>query len=76
MFINQDQYIPVLTQEAGLRVLLHKQGQVPIMEEDGFDVEPGTKSGIAIQYVSYCFGGTFHLLRMDRKMLPVHRESA
>ena len=53
MFINQDQYIPVLTQEAGLRVLLHKQGQVPIMEEDGFDVEPGTKSGIAIQYVSF-----------------------
>ena len=53
MYINQDKYIPVLTQEAGLRVLLHKQGQVPIMEEDGFDVEPGTKSGIAIQYVSF-----------------------
>ena len=52
LYINQPQYIPVLTQEAGIRVLLHRQGQVPIMEEDGFDVNPGTKSGIAVRYVS------------------------
>lgn len=51
MFINQDEYVPVLTQEAGLRVMLHKQGQVPILEEDGFDVSPGTKSGISVRYV-------------------------
>jgi len=51
LYINQAQYIPVLTQEAGMRVLLHRQGQVPIMEEDGFDVNPGTKSGIAVRYV-------------------------
>lgn len=51
MFINQDQYIPVLSPEAGLRVLLHRQGQVPIMDEDGFDILPGTKTGVAVRYV-------------------------
>lgn len=52
LFVNQDQYIPVLTPEAGIRVLLHRQGQVPLMEEEGFDIHPGTKSGVSVRYVS------------------------
>ena len=52
IYINQNQYIPVLTPEAGIRVLLHKQGQVPIMDEDGFDIAPGTKTGVGVRYVS------------------------
>ena len=51
MFINQDQYIPVLSPQAGVRVLLHPQGQVPIMDEDGFNVSPGMKTAVAVKYV-------------------------
>ncbi|XP_067950290.1 amiloride-sensitive sodium channel subunit beta-like [Watersipora subatra] len=51
LFINQEQYIPVLSPQAGVRIMLHPQGEVPIMEEDGFNVSPGVKSDIAVRYV-------------------------
>lgn len=53
MFINQLQYVAVLSPQAGLRMMLHRQGEVPLVAEDGFNVSPGTKSGIAVKYVRY-----------------------
>ena len=52
MFINQAQYVPVLTPEAGVHAPLHRQRHAPLMDEEGFDVSPGTKTGISIRYVS------------------------
>ena len=52
LFINQLQYVPVLSPQAGLRMILHRQGEVPLVAEDGFNLSPGTKSGVSVKYVS------------------------
>ena len=55
LFINQLQYVPVLSPQAGLRMILHRQGEVPLVAEDGFNLSPGTKSGVSVKYVSFLF---------------------
>ena len=51
-FINQPMYLPALSPQAGVRVLLHRQGETPLIAEEGFNAPPGTKSAIAVKYVS------------------------
>mgnify|MGYP001802002283 FL=1 len=55
LFINQLQYVPVLSPQAGLRMILHRQGEVPLVAEDGFNLSPGTKSGVSVKYVSFYY---------------------
>jgi len=52
LFINQSAYVPALSTQAGVRIMLHRQGEVPLIAEDGFNLSPGTKSAVAVKYVS------------------------
>ena len=49
LFINQDEYIGLFTQEAGVRVAIHKPHAVPFPEDHGFDARPGTLTSFGIR---------------------------
>ncbi|KAF6035923.1 hypothetical protein EB796_005763 [Bugula neritina] len=49
LFVNQKQYIPGLGNQAGIRVLVHRQGELPNMDK-GFNVPPGLRSSVALSY--------------------------
>ncbi|KAF6036226.1 SCNN1G [Bugula neritina] len=51
LFINQSAYVPALSTQAGVRIMLHRQGEVPLIAEDGFNLSPGTKSAVAVKYI-------------------------
>ncbi|KAF6027068.1 hypothetical protein EB796_014629 [Bugula neritina] len=51
LFINQPNYIPVLSPQAGVKLLIHKQGEVPQISEKGFNLAPGLKTSIALRYL-------------------------
>ncbi|KAL4218107.1 ligand-gated sodium channel [Mactra antiquata] len=46
--IEQDEYIPALSPDAGVRVLIHERGTFPTPEDDGVSVAPGFKTSIGI----------------------------
>jgi len=52
-FVNQQSYLPTLANEAGMRVLLHRQGETPQMVDLGFNAATGLKTSVAMSYV--CF---------------------
>ncbi|KAF6033545.1 SCNN1G [Bugula neritina] len=49
-FVNQENYIPMMAQEAGMRVLLHRQGETPQMEDYGFNAATGLRTSVAMSY--------------------------
>ncbi|KAF6036229.1 SCNN1D [Bugula neritina] len=51
LFINQPMYVPALSKQSGVRVLLHRQGEVPLVAEEGFNAPPGMESAIAVRYI-------------------------
>ncbi|XP_053552801.1 amiloride-sensitive sodium channel subunit alpha-like, partial [Bombina bombina] len=48
LFIEQEEYIRSLSTAAGLRVLLHGQGEMPFPEDEGVNVPPGQESDIGV----------------------------
>jgi len=52
LFVNQQKYVPVLTPEAGIKMLLHNQGETPDIFDAGFNLSPGFRNSIALTYVS------------------------
>ena len=53
LFINQEEYIPSLSQEAGVRILLTPQRNIPFPVDEGFTVSPGFATSIGLRQV--CF---------------------
>ena len=53
LFINQAEYIPSLSQEAGVRILLTPQRSIPFPVDEGFTVSPGFATSIGLRQV--CF---------------------
>ena len=51
LFINQMEYIPSLSQEAGVRVLLTTQRNIPFPVDEGFTVSPGFSTSIGLRQV-------------------------
>ena len=51
MDIEQEQYIGPLSPDAGVRVLLHGQGQMIFPYEEGFSVSPGVSTSVGIKKV-------------------------
>ena len=49
--VQQDEYIGPLTIEAGVRVLLHAQGEMPFPLERGFSVSPGMATSVGMKKV-------------------------
>lgn len=53
LFVNQMEYIPSLSQEAGVRVLLTPQRNIPFPVDEGFTISPGFSTSIGLRKV--CF---------------------
>lgn len=49
--MNQKEYIPILSQEAGVRVLITGQRSIPFPVDEGFTVSPGFATSIALRQV-------------------------
>ncbi|XP_006816276.1 uncharacterized protein LOC102803109 [Saccoglossus kowalevskii] len=49
LYIEQDEYIPLYGQEAGVRILVHPSDITPFPEDDGITVAPGRKASIALR---------------------------
>ncbi|KAJ7385275.1 ligand-gated sodium channel [Desmophyllum pertusum] len=49
LFVNQNEYIPSLSQEAGVRVLLTAQRNIPFPVDEGFTVSPGFATSIGLR---------------------------
>ena len=53
LFLDQMSYMAgTLSEKAGVRLSAHHPRQVPMVDEFGMDVEPGTASSISLQVVS------------------------
>ena len=53
--IEQKEYIPALSPDAGIRVLIHKRGTYPFPEDDGFSIPPGHMTSVALEVVSLLY---------------------
>ena len=51
LFVNQGEYIPSLSQEAGVRVLLTAERSIPFPVDEGFTVSPGFATSIGLRKV-------------------------
>ena len=51
LFVEQFEYIESLSDSAGVRVVVHNQSMMPFPEDDGFSVNPGTKTAVGIRMV-------------------------
>ena len=52
IFVNQPEYIGVLSESAGIRLAVHRQDQEPFVEDDGINVGVGQKLAVRIRLVS------------------------
>ncbi|KAJ6658759.1 hypothetical protein lerEdw1_019680 [Lerista edwardsae] len=58
--VDQKSQIPLLSTDAGVRVMIHSHNQTPVFEHEGFDVRPGIESSIGItQDEVNRLGGTY-----------------
>ena len=51
LFIEQVEYLVGITNEAGIRLVIHNQTYMPIPEDEGINLQPGTHSSIGISRV-------------------------
>jgi hypothetical protein len=49
--IEENEYLGELTEEAGVRVLLHEPGVTPFPYEEGFSVAPGMATSVGLTKV-------------------------
>ena len=49
--MNQKEYIPILSPEAGVRVLITRQRSIPFPVDEGFTVSPGFATSIGLRQV-------------------------
>ncbi|XP_053137537.1 amiloride-sensitive sodium channel subunit delta [Hemicordylus capensis] len=47
--VEQKDYIPLLSTQAGIKVMIHNHNQTPFLEHEGFDIRPGVESTIGIK---------------------------
>ena len=50
-FVDQDNYIPGIADGVGIRVVIHNQTDMPLPDEQGFNLPPGTKTSIGLNRV-------------------------
>ena len=55
LFINQKEYVSIMSQEAGVKVLLTDQGKIPFPATHGFTVSPGLSTSVGVRKVDYSF---------------------
>ena len=53
IFIEQHEYIPTVSDSAGLRIIIHDQNEMPFPEDRGYNLSPGMKTSIGMDKVRY-----------------------
>lgn len=48
---EQQDHLPLLSTEAGIKVMVHKRDHTPFLEHRGFSIRPGTETTIGIREV-------------------------
>ena len=51
LYVEQDEYMELLTDSAGIRLMIHNQTSMPFPEDQGLSVRPGTKTFVGIKKV-------------------------
>ncbi|XP_066121309.1 amiloride-sensitive sodium channel subunit delta isoform X1 [Saccopteryx bilineata] len=46
---EQQDHLPLLSTEAGIKVMVHKRDHIPFLEHPGFSIRPGTETTIGIR---------------------------
>ncbi|KAK0043844.1 degenerin deg-1, partial [Biomphalaria pfeifferi] len=49
MYLEPDEFIPILTQSKGVQIEIHEYGALPDPENKGISLLPGTQSNIALR---------------------------
>ena len=56
LFIDQFEYVDIVSMEAGVRMVIHGQDQQPFPEDNGFNILAGFKTSIALNNVCEAIG--------------------
>ena len=51
LFVNQDEYVRGIADEAGIRLIIHNQTDMPLPDEQGINLKTGTKTSIGLTRV-------------------------
>ena len=51
LYVQQDEYVPLLTPAAGVRLVVHDQNEMPFPEDDGISIAPGLDTSVALKKV-------------------------
>ena len=51
IYVEQDKYIPGIADGAGIRLVIHNQTDMPLPNEQGINIQPGTKTSIGLTKV-------------------------
>ncbi|MGH0118696.1 UNVERIFIED_CONTAM: hypothetical protein FKN15_027779 [Acipenser sinensis] len=62
LFIEQDEYLELLSHAAGLRFIIHDQKDMPFPEDDGVNIPPGQESDLAIVKACKKTCGQMHII--------------
>lgn len=57
IFLQQEEYIDSLSNNVGLKVVVHDFNDVPFPEEEGFGIQPGKVNEVGVTRVSQSFKG-------------------
>ena len=55
LYIEQDDYVPGIADGAGVRLVIHNQTDMPLPDEQGINLQPGTKTSIGLTRVGTPF---------------------
>ena len=77
--IEQQEYVSSLSNEAGMRIMIHPRGTYPFPEDQGFSIPPGYKTSVGLKKVSISFPSINDLLKsvddLGREMKLLNRQS-
>lgn len=54
---EQQDHLPLLSTEAGIKVMIHRRNHTPFLEHRGFSIRPGTETTIGVREVGPASGG-------------------
>ena len=52
LYIQQNEYLPILSDTAGIRLIIHNHTYMPLPEKEGIVLSPGVATNIAITKAS------------------------
>ncbi|XP_072464562.1 epithelial sodium channel subunit delta isoform X2 [Notamacropus eugenii] len=70
---ERNDHFPLLSTEAGVKVMIHAQNQMPFLEHQGFSIRPGTETTIGVREDEvHRLGGKYGHCTKDGEDVDVH----